>query len=138
MRSVIVSGGTRQVLSRSEKKLLKAVIEGGGGLTITELCKRAKVSPKVWYRLIGDPQIGSLLPEALDFLLSQQLIPVISMVIKRALEGSAKHAELVCKISGLIGSEEGTRILQVFGSADTKEQFLGEAQIQSYVKALLK
>ena len=128
MRSVVWNGGSRQVLSRNEKKLLKTIVESKGGEPISSLCERAHVSPKTWYRMIENPKLGTLLPEALDYLLGQQLIPVIQVIIKRALEGSAKHGELVLKISGLLASEE-PKILQIFSSKGEGTKFLTDADI---------
>jgi len=127
MRDVVwKDGGARQELSKKEKRCLTELMKGG---TITEVCKRAKCSPQTYYRMIHNPKIGSLLPEAIDFLLSQQLVPMVQIIVKRALEGSAKHAELVLKIAGLIGGEEGTRILQIFGSKGEGTKFLSSNDI---------
>ena len=128
MRNVIWKGGTRQELSKKEKILLQGMIESQGGESITDLCRRKKVSPKTYYRMVNNPHLGSLLPEAIDFLLGQQIIPVIQVIVKKALSGSGKHAELVLRISGLISSDE-TKILQVFGSKNEGQKFLTENQI---------
>lgn len=132
MRSVIARDGIRRILSKSEKRLLEAVVNSKdvAGLSIKALCEKAKCQPKVYYKMIEDPEFGSLLPQAIDYLLGQQMIPVIQMVIKRALDGSAKHAELVLKIVGLIGSDDATKILQVFNQGEPRGSgLLTEAQV---------
>jgi len=121
--------GVRHTLTAPQKRLLKVIIESKGGEPISHLCEKAKVSNKVWYRMISHPKLGTLLPEALDYLLGQQLIPVLQVIVKKALEGSGKHAELVLKVSGLIGSEESTKILQVFGSKESQGEYLSDADI---------
>lgn len=121
--------GVRHSLTPSQKRLLKVITESKGGESVSSLCETARCSTKVWYRMIEHPRLGTLLPEALDYLLGQQLVPVVQTIIKKALEGSAKHGELVLKISGLIGSEEGTKILQVFGQKEGQEQYLTDAQV---------
>jgi transcriptional regulator of aromatic amino acid metabolism len=52
MKSIISYGGSvRRILSKSEKRILRAIVESKGPLNVSELCKRAKVTPKVYYRL---------------------------------------------------------------------------------------
>jgi hypothetical protein len=132
MKSMVRYGGRGHNLSRGEKKILKVIIESKGPMNISEICQRAKVSQKVWYRMVENPEMATLLPEALDYLLGQQLIPVVQKVAERALEGSAKHAELLFKLSGLL--EEGqTKILQVFGKEGEEGAFLTEQQINRMI-----
>ncbi len=123
MNSIISRNSSIRKLSRPMKRVLRTIIHAsnnGQVLNVTDLCKQAKVSPKVYYRMLEDPSLGELLPECLDYLLGQQLIPVIQTIVQRALQGSAKHAELVLKISGLLSSDE-TKILQIFGNANQEE-----------------
>jgi len=129
-------GGTRKILSKGEKRLLNVIAASKGGESILELCRKAKVNNRLYYRMISDPEFGSMLPEALDYLLGQQLIPVVSMVVQRALAGSAKHAELLFKLSGLIGGEEATKILQVFGNGENVEGLMPSDVIRKYVGLL--
>jgi hypothetical protein len=81
--------------------------------------------------MLENPRLGTLLPEALDYLLSQQLIPVIQEIIRRALEGSAKHGELILKVSGLLQSEQ-PQILQVFGNRN-EEGLMTSSDIQRLI-----
>ncbi len=123
MNGLIPRSGSIRRLTRPMKRVLKVIIQAntnGKALNVTDLCKQARVSPKVYYKMLEDPELGELLPECLDYLLGQQLIPVIQTIVQRALQGSAKHAELVLKISGLLSSDE-TKILQVFGNANQEE-----------------
>lgn len=100
-------------LTRSQKKVIRFITETKSPLNITEVCREAGVGRKVWYNLIERPDMASLLPEALNYLLAQRLIPVVKKTIERAEEGSAKHAEIVLRLSHLL--EDGqTKILQVF------------------------
>jgi len=126
-------GGRGHSLTKNEKKLLKVIVNHAGTpskgpMNISELCKEAKVSNKVWYNLVENPEMATLLPEALDYLLGQQIIPVVQKVVERALAGSAKHAELVFRLSGLLQDGQ-TKILQVFGKESTEGAFLTEQQI---------
>ena len=135
MHNLIWKGDeSRQALSKKEKKLLQAIIASGGNESIADLCKRVKVSTKTYYRMINNPGLKSLLPSAIDFLLGQQLIPVIQIIVKKAMDGSAKHSELLLKISGLISADE-TKILQVFGKNDGEQLLLTEGQINKMLGA---
>ena len=133
MNSMVRYNGAGHSLTRPQKRLIKAIVESKGPMNITEICKTAKVSPKVWYRLASDPEMATLLPEALDYQIGQQLIPVVQKVVERALEGSAKHAELVFRLSGLL--EDGqTKILQVFGK-EGEAPLLTESMIKQMIRA---
>jgi hypothetical protein len=107
-------GQTKRLLSRAEKKLLRKIGNAKGGESVTEICEGAGVDRRIYYRMLEDPEFKALLPEAIDHLLGEQLIPVVHSVIKRAIEGSAKHSELVFKLAGLISSDDAVKILQVF------------------------
>jgi hypothetical protein len=137
LNSIISRSGSIRKLTRPMKRVLRVIIQAntnGKALNVTDLCKQARVSPKVYYRMLEDPSLGELLPECLDYLLSQQLIPVIQTIVQRALQGSAKHAELVLKISGLLTADE-TKILQIFGNANQEENM---DDIQRRVQAFIE
>ena len=133
MKSMVRYGGRGHSLTKNEKKLLKVIVSHAamptkGPMNISELCASAKVSTKTWYNLVENPEMATLLPEALDYLLGQQIIPVVQKVVERALAGSAKHAELVFRLSGLLQDGQ-TKILQVFGKEGEVDTFLTEQQI---------
>jgi len=136
MHQVVTARGSKRVLSRGEKKLLDAISRSDSNTTIAEICAKAKVNPKTYYRMIHGPDFTNLVP-ALNYVVTEQMLPVVKVVIARALAGSAKHAELLFRVSGLMGADE-TKILQIFGSDEVKQEFLGEAQLQNYIRALLK
>ena len=136
MHAVATARGAKRVLSRGEKRLLDAIAKSDTTATIVEICQKAKVNPKVYYRMIHGPDFTNLVP-ALNYVVTEQMLPVVKVVIAKALQGSAKHAELLFRVSGLMGADE-TKILQIFGSDEVKQEFLGEAQLQNYIRALLK
>jgi hypothetical protein len=114
MRDLAWQRGTRQGLSKAEKRLLRRMSNAKGGESIVELCKDAKTTTKTYYKLIHNPKLGSMLPQAIDFLVGEQMLPVIANIIQRSLSGSAKHSELLLKLANLIGDGE-TKVLQIFG-----------------------
>ena len=136
MHQVITGRGPKRVLSRGEKRLLDVIAKSDTDTTISQICARARVSEKTYYRMIHGPDFTNLVP-ALNYVVTEQMLPVVKVVIARALAGSAKHAELLFRVSGLMGADE-TKVLQIFGSDEVKQEFLGEAQLQNYIRALLK
>jgi hypothetical protein len=114
-----LTGEVQHSLTKGQKKLLKKMVESKGLKNISQICDEAGVSTKVYYRMLNHPRLGTLLPEALNYLMSEALLPVLKTVVQKAHEGSAKHAELLFKIGGLIGSDESAKIIQIFKQGET-------------------
>jgi len=124
----------RKNVTPQRRKLLKAMVKLPGA-SIPEICKEAGVSEKTYYRMVSEPDFAAVLPDILDFLISQQLVPLVQSTFKRALAGSAKHSELIFKISKLIGAEEGTKILQVFNKdGEQQTRFLSDSEIEALLE----
>jgi len=116
-------------LSPSRRKFMNMMAKMPGS-SISEIARKAKVPEKVYYRMLEDPELATILPDILNDLVAQRLIPLINSVSDRALQGSAKHAELIFKISKLIGPDGETKVLQVFNrQVQGKTQFLTDQEI---------
>lgn len=135
MPEVLKRISRRKNVTPQRRKLLKAMVKLPGA-SIPDICREAGVSEKTYYRMVSEPDFAAVLPDMLDYLISQQLMPLVQSTFKRALDGSAKHAELVFKISKLIGGDEGAKILQVFNNsdADQKTRFLSDAEIEAILE----
>ena len=139
MKSLVRYAGRGHNLSSKQRKLIKHIVKcaslpSKGPLNISELCAGAKVSTKVWYGMIEDPNMKEVLPDAIDYLLGMSLIPVIEKVVERSLAGSAKHAELVFKLCDLLQPDSQTKILQVFGKEGQQGTLLSSEQIRQMIE----
>jgi ribosomal protein S13 len=124
----------RKNVTPQRRKLLKAMVKLPGA-SIPEICKEAGVSDRTYYRMIAEPDFAAVLPDILDYLISQQLVPLVQSTFQRALAGSAKHSELIFKIAKLIGAEEGTKILQVFNKdGEQQTRFLSDREIEALLE----
>lgn len=92
-------------MTPQRRALLRAMVKLPGA-PVADLCREAKCSEATYYRMVEEPDFTAILPDVLDYLISQQLVPVVQTTVKHALKGSAKHAELMFKISKLIGVED--------------------------------
>jgi hypothetical protein len=128
----VVSG-----LTKKQKKLIKTIAESKTPLNISEACEKAKVTRQVWYTLIENPSMGTLLPETLNYLMAHRLIPIVNKVAQRAEEGSAAHAVIALRMVHLLEDREPnpTKIIQIFGREGTdRDVILTTQQIAQMIK----
>jgi hypothetical protein len=131
MRSLVTSDGRIwKRLTRPQRKLVTFILENPSvaGGSISGICEGAGVNRKIYYSLIGDERMGSLLPEVLDYILSSELLPVVKVIIQKAKAGSAKHGEMFLKICGLL-KMDGTQILQVFQGGSLEPKLMSEIEV---------
>ncbi len=127
-------GLPRYFLNKQEKRLIRTISNAKEPFgSISDMCKTAKVKPQVYYRLIESEEHANLLAEACSSLIKSEILPVIKIVLQRAHQGSAKHAEIALRLSGLLtNTVSETKILNIFNQG-AEEPLLGSDGIRRLI-----
>lgn len=132
--AISAKGLPRYFLNKQEKRLIRTISNAKEPFgSISDMCKAARVKTNVYYRLIESEEHSNLLAEACSNLIKSQILPVIKIVLQRAQQGSAKHAEIALRLSGLLtNTVSETRILNIFNQG-AEEPLLGSEGIKRMI-----
>lgn len=94
-----------------------------GGFTLQEIAERAEVSDRQLRNWRNDPRFQALVEQKTRNNVKEVMPDVMDSIVKRAIEGSAKHAELLLKYQGLMTEVHQHELIQDTSSRPDLSQY---------------